>query len=1009
MGGSSTVSVAGSEQPGVYGTLGTPATGNIPTGRYSASSWTDSSGNFWLFGGQFNNRQSDVTQLNYLNDLWKFNPSTNEWVWMGGSSTIPVGPCTSIYSNNLVYCGQPGVYGSLGEFAAGNAPGGRYQAVSMIDKYGNFWLFGGEGFDASGNWGELNDVWEFNPSTNQWAWMGGSNLVPVRDGCTDCVYGRPGVYGTLGTPASGNVPGGRQGAASWTDNSGNFWLFGGGGFDANDNYSYLNDLWEFNPSTKEWAWMGGSSTILSPGISQPGVYGTLGNFAPGNVPGGRGFAANWTDSSGNFWLFGGNITGDSSALNLNDLWEFNPTTKEWAWMGGSSTVDQSGIYGTMGTPAAGNFPGSRELASTRTDANGNLWLFGGWGYDVNGNYLFLNDLWIFNPFTLEWTWSGGSSTGDQLGVYGTLGTPAPGNVPGARGGATSWTDNSGNFWLFAGWGDDSITGDSYLNDLWVYQPVHSIPAAATPTFSPPAGTYAAAQTVTISDTTPGAVIYYTTNGTAPTTGSARCTDSITVSSSETIEAIATATGYANSLIATAVYTITSPVAATPNFSPPAGTYATTQTVTIGDTTPGAVIYYTTNGTTPSTSSSVYGNPIVVSSSETLEAIAAATGYSASVVATAVYTIAVPTNTTLSVSATTLTYGQPLLLTGAVTAASGGTPGGTVTFYNSTTSMGSASLNGGGVATLSLTPAVGSYSITASYGGSSSDYASVSSPPIAVTVSPAPTTAVLTASPNPAPFGANVTFTATVGISTVVPIVSPAVTPTGTVSFYDGTTLLATENIASGVATYSTSALSVGSHNITADFAANPDFNASPSNLVVEVINPADFSISASPGSQSVYTGEAATYTVTITPGTGFDLPVALSCTQLPANTSCSFSPATVNGGAWNSTLVVQTAPPSPVTTASALSAKLRVTALAGFFLLIIPRRLRRYRKSWPLFLVILAILAAGTAITACSAPGPLAGGTPLGAQTIAVTGTATNGSQTLTHTANATLNVNSLF
>ena len=124
------------------------------------------------------------------------------------------------------------------------------------------------------------------------------------------------------------------------------------------------------------------------------------------------------------------------------------------------------------------------------------------------------------------------------------------------------------------------------------------------------GTYTSAQSVTISDATSGATIYYTTNGTTPTThrqsiqGRLRC-------SSETLEAIAVASGYTNSAVATAAYTINLSTAATPTFSPPAGTYTSAQTVSITDATSGATIYYTTNGTTPTTSSAVYSGPITV--------------------------------------------------------------------------------------------------------------------------------------------------------------------------------------------------------------------------------------------------------------------------------------------------------------------------------------------------------------------------------------------------------------
>jgi len=1281
MSGSSTVPAYQEGQPGIYGTLGTPAAGNVPGGREWPASWTDNSGHLWLFGGNGFDANGNG---GFLNDLWEFNPSLGsygEWAWMSGSRTG----------------GQSGVYGKLGTPAAGNMIGGRNSAVSWTDSSGHFWLFGGTGFDADGVFGNLNDLWVYNPSLGphgEWIWMGGGSTVPGY------MEGQPGVYGKLGTPAAGNIPGGRQWASSWIDSSGHLWLFGGNGDDAHGNAGYLNDLWEFNPSLGtygEWAWMGGSSTVGSSG-ALPGVYGTLGTPAAGNIPGNRENAVSWTDSSGHLWLFGGfGYDSNGEFGSLNDLWEFNPSLGsygEWTWMGGSSTVPgyqegQPGVYGTPGTPAAGNIPGGRGDGTGWNDSSGNFWLFGGNGVDVNGNGGLLNDLWEFNPSLGsygEWAWMDGSSTTvNAPGVYGKLGTPAATNIPGGRYGAISWTDSNGNSWLFGGGGQDANNNWGHLNDLWTYQPLPSPPAAATPTFSPPAGTYTAAQTVTISDTTPGAVIYFTTNGTAPNTNSSAYSVPVTVSSSETIEAIATASGDANSPIATAAYTITLP--------------------------------------------------------------------------------GIATTTSLTASAISLPFGDILTLTATVNAASGDTPTGTVTFFNGQISLGSGLLNSSGVATLAITPAIGSYSIIANYGGSTTDGASSSSAvPVTVTsasnspdiytfagdgalgyngdgelatsaelngsvqmamdtagnvyladssnhrirkvfastgtittvagngtsgytgdggpaidaqlmnpygvavdaagniyisdtetftirkvdaatgtistivgngiqyngpvicggglaidveiLSPgaitldnagniyfvlgsvickveaatgiisriagnvadgsgfsgdggpatsallsnnnlalafdtsgnlyiadtdnqrvrrvdavtgiittvagnggggpdggcsgdggpatnaelsdpagvaldaagnlyvstvytwrvtdgsrvrrvdavtgiittyagngnmgfsgdggpanlaelsgpsglmmdaknnlyiadanannririvgqkpvysgAATTTTLTASADPAAFGSTVTFTATVAGSVNA--------LTGTVSFYDGTTLLATEALVSEAATYATSTLSIGSHNIAAVYSGEGGFNGSTSNLVVESIVPIDFSISASPASQTVYTGEAASYTVTIAPGIGFNWTVALSCTQLPANSSCAFSPATVSGGAWSSTLVVQTTAPSPATSSSVLSPKLRVTALAGLFLLVIPRRLRRYRKGLPLLLVIFAALAAATALAGCSTPGQLSGATPLGPQTIAVTGIATSGSQTLTHSANVTLNVKSLF
>jgi hypothetical protein len=293
---------------------------------------------------------------------------------MGGSSlySSQVGPSG--------VSGPSGVYGTLGTPAAGNFPGGRTDGMNWTDSSGHFWLFGGQGFEASGSFGVLNDLWEFNPSTKEWAWMGGSSTIgnscfafdiggPGEKNCA-----RPGVYGTLGTPAAENTPGSRQGAMGWADSKGNLWLFGGWGYDiGNQVQFYFNDLWEFTPSTKEWTWIGGSSTgagshcfkssmLFYLSCGEPGAYGTLGTPASGNSPGARTAASSWVDSSGNFWLFGGQgFDSNGQFSDLNDLWEFNPSTKEWTWRNGSSTVNgyyagPGGVFGMLGTPAATNIP-----------------------------------------------------------------------------------------------------------------------------------------------------------------------------------------------------------------------------------------------------------------------------------------------------------------------------------------------------------------------------------------------------------------------------------------------------------------------------------------------------------------------------------------------------------------------------------------------------------------------------------------------------------------------------
>ena len=448
MSGSSTVQLMANGfygQSGVYGTLGVASSGNVPGGRIGAVSWSDGDGNLWLFGG---NGYDSTGTLGILNDLWEFSPTAKTWTWVSGSNTGT--------ADGSLH-GTAGIYGTLGVPSVANLPGERDGAIGWADSSGNLWLFGGAGYDSTGALGDLNDLWEFSPTTKEWAWMGGSDTE-----------GAAGVYGTEGTPSVSNVPGARYLSVSWTDKSGNFWLFGGSGGPG-------NDLWEFSPATKTWTWVSGSSTVGN----NPGVYGMQGVASASNVPGARGEAVSWIDGSGNLWLFGGE--GGPTGI-LNDLWEFNPTNKEWTWVSGSDTGGTGGVYGTLGTPATNNVPGGRWNPAGWIDSSGNLWLFGGQGLDSTGTSGWLNDLWEFNSTTKEWTWMGGSNTTyanagqyqpdrGQPGVYGAEGVPAATNVPGGRYYAASWTDSSGNFWLFGGQGHDSTaTQIGSLNDLWRYQP-----------------------------------------------------------------------------------------------------------------------------------------------------------------------------------------------------------------------------------------------------------------------------------------------------------------------------------------------------------------------------------------------------------------------------------------------------------------------------------------------------------------------------------------------------------
>ncbi|MES2680549.1 MAG: kelch repeat-containing protein [Bacteroidota bacterium] len=425
MKGTNTTGVAG-----IYGTQGVSAPANNPGARHGCATWTDAAGNMWLFGGE---GCASTTTLSWLNDLWKYNPVTNEWTWIRGSN----GP-------NAV-----GVYGTQGVASAGNDPGAREFMVCWTDPAGNFWLFGGE-TGAAGN--KFSDLWKYNPTTNMWTWMKGPNT-----------FNNTGIYGSQGISSPANVPGARAMSGTWVDNTGKLWLFGGYGYSATTS-NRLNDFWRYDPATNEWTWMTGSTATVAQGI-----YGVQGVPAIGNCPGARDFPAVFSPTSGKLVLWGGFGYGSGNSYGfLNDMWEYDITTGMWAWINGSNGVNQLGTYGTFGMPSTANIPGGRYSSASWTDPAGNYWLFGGQGTAISNATGKLNDLFRYKPSTGEWTWMKGATVVDQTGTYGTQGVMAIPNTPGGRWYNSWWKNPSGNaLWLFGGlgWATNPIVLDN-MNDLW---------------------------------------------------------------------------------------------------------------------------------------------------------------------------------------------------------------------------------------------------------------------------------------------------------------------------------------------------------------------------------------------------------------------------------------------------------------------------------------------------------------------------------------------------------------
>jgi len=223
---------------------------------------------------------------------------------------------------------------------------------------------------------------------------------------------------------------------------------------------------------------------------------------------------------------------------------------------------------------------------------------------------------------------------------------------------------------------------------------------------------------------------------------------------------------------------------------------------------------------------------------------------------------------LSVNPTTVLLTSslnPSFLNAAVTftatiASGGASPAGPVTFLDGAVQLCSANLNANSIATCTLsTLALGQHSITASYAGDSSDAASVS--PALIQVVKQPATIVLVASPNPVVVTASVTLSATATAATG--------TPSGAITFYDGTTAIGSANLnASGVATFSTTQLSAATHSLSAQYAGDATDAAAQSNVVSEVIQQATTLTMIGSSNANATVGSAVTFAATVTSTNG---------------------------------------------------------------------------------------------------------------------------------------------
>jgi Bacterial Ig-like domain (group 3)/Beta-propeller repeat len=330
---------------------------------------------------------------------------------------------------------------------------------------------------------------------------------------------------------------------------------------------------------------------------------------------------------------------------------------------------------------------------------------------------------------------------------------------------------------------------------------------------------------------------------------------------------------------------------TPTAGAPGTSIGFTATVTgvIGFAVPTGTVTLTNGSTTLGTITLANGTGTFSTTTLAAGTYSVIATYSGDVVyatsATTAQTVTIQNTPTVALTATpsTATIGTAVALKATV-ASSAGTPTGTVFFMDGTNTLGSATLVSG-VASYSATAlAVGSHSITARYSGDS-NFVAINSAAQIVTINLITPTIALTATPATAAIGTAIALGATV--------TGAGASPAGTVRFLDGATTLATINPASGAASYSASALAVGTHTITASYSGDANFAAlvSAAQTVTITAIPPSITAAFSPASLTIVHGSTGTSTLTVTPANGFAGTLNFSCGSLPSSASCGFAPA----------------------------------------------------------------------------------------------------------------------
>lgn len=318
-----------------------PGTPYQPSSSTLPSLWL-SGDRLYLFGGKvlvF----SPIIYISFSSDMVYLDLSTYNWYWLAGPS-----------NQECISNPRPDA----------TVPPGRHGAVSWthVDSLNNtyFYVWGGVGGIINGT--RYTTISDFKYDT--WRFNGSFNTDGLTDEASDLrfLWEKRNVT-TVPTP--------RAYAAQWIDHKGNVWIYGGRGSNGSQ-FQIYSDMWKWHHHSENWTQISDTAPNTVP------FYGTQGVTCKDHNrthPGARQGAGTWVENTANgtqrFWLFGGssdtsNSTNESFNNTYNDLWMFDPSTREWTWVNGSTLVNQQGSYNGTANP----YPGGLDLVQTWNWNNG---------------------------------------------------------------------------------------------------------------------------------------------------------------------------------------------------------------------------------------------------------------------------------------------------------------------------------------------------------------------------------------------------------------------------------------------------------------------------------------------------------------------------------------------------------------------------------------------------------------------------------------------------------------